>query len=209
MSASRSSVATDPAFRPPRFDRPIEIEELVALLPPGASCKGLFFNDPIERLRKVDPRHPMLASSEIAGRRHVAFFDYPYSDFMRVLATTARAVYPSAPLGEGLRRLGRAGYEALLNSHVGKVLFGVFGRNFDQVAKMGARGWAVSVSFGRVEIEDLGERHVRYHFRDMPAMLETYQVGVVEGAMHVCGVEGELKIQMRDLANATLDVRWR
>lgn len=209
MTAFRQASSADATFRTPRFDRPIEIEDHVALLPPGASCKGLFFNDPIERLRKVDPRHPLLEASEIAGRRHVAFFDYPYSDFMRVLATTARAVYPAAPLGEGMRRLGRAGYEALLNSHVGKVLFGVFGRNFEQVARMGARGWKVSVSFGAVEIEDLGERHVRYHFRDMPAMLETYQVGVVEGAMNVCGVEGELRIQMRDLANATLDVRWR
>ncbi|AKF03798.1 DUF2378 family protein [Sandaracinus amylolyticus] len=192
----------------PRFDRPIDVDEHVRALPHGASCKGLFFNDPIARLRRVDPRHPILASSEIAGRRYVPFFDYPYADFMRLIVATARAVYPSAPLGEGLRRLGGAGYQALLESQVGKVLFGVFGSSFSQVARVGARGWAVSVSFGRVELEDVGERHIRYHFRDLPAFLETYQVGAVEGAMRACGVEGEVRVDLRDLGDASFDVQW-
>ena len=196
------------SYRAPRFDRPMEVEEHIRLLPHGAACKGLFFNDPIARLRRVDARHPILDSSEIAGRRYVPFFDYPYSDFMRLLAATARAVYPAAPLGEGLRRLGSAGYQALLESQVGKVLFGVFGSSFEQVARVGARGWAVSVSFGKVELEEVGERHVRYHFRDLPAFLESYQVGVVEGAMSACGVEGELRVHLRDPGNGSFDVRW-
>lgn len=198
---------TDDGYRAPRLSARIDIEEHIARLPAGATCKGLFFNDPIERLRRAAPNHPALASS--AGARHVPFFDYPYADFMRLLAATATVVYPAEPLGEGLRRLGRAGYVALLESHVGKVIFGVFGRSFVDVARMGARGWRVSLSFGRVEIEEPGERRLRYHFHDMPAMLETYQVGVVEGAMAVCGVEGEVTIQLRDLGNASLEVRWR
>jgi uncharacterized protein (TIGR02265 family) len=198
----------DLLFRVPRFDRKIVVEEHVRLLPHGAACKGLFFNDPIQRLRKVSPQHPLLSSSEIAGRRYVPFFDYPYSDFMRLLAATAADVYPSAPLGEGLRRLGRAGYEALLQSQVGKVLFGVLGRDFESVVRAGVRGWSVSVSFGKVELEALGPRHMRYHFREFPAYLETYQVGIVEGAMQVCGVSGEVRVKLRDLGHGTLDMRW-
>ncbi|MDQ3033478.1 MAG: DUF2378 family protein [Myxococcota bacterium] len=197
-----------PLHRPPRFDRAIPLEEHVRLLPEGAACKGLFFNDPIERLRKVAPGHPLLVGG-IAGRRYVPFFDYPYSDFMRLLAGTAQAVYPNVPLGEGLRRLGRAGYEALLQSHVGKVIFGVFGSSFGDVVKTGARGYAVSINFGKVEVEVVGPQHVRYRFERLPAFLETYQVGIVEGAMNVCKVQGEILVHLSDPANGSFDIRWR
>lgn len=195
--------------RAPRFDRSVQLEEQIRLLPPNAACKGLFFNDPIQRLRKVAPDHPLLAPSALAGRRYVPFFDYPYADFIRVLGGVAEAVYPTLPLGEGLRRLGRAGYEALLQSQVGRVIFGVFGRSFEDVVKTGARGWAVSLNFGKVEVEVLGPQHVRYQFAGLPALLETYQVGIVEGAMNVCQVEGEITVHLRDLANGSFDIRWR
>jgi uncharacterized protein (TIGR02265 family) len=196
-------------YRKPRFERAVNVEEHIRLLPPGATCKGLFFNDPIERLRKVAPRHPLLEANAIAGKRYVTFFDYPYSDFMRVLGTVAEAVYPKAPSGEGLRQLGRAGYEALLNSQVGRVIFGVFGRSFADVVKMGARGYQVSMNFGKLEIELVAPQHVRYHFQRLPAFIETYQVGIVEGGMNVCGVEGEILVHMRDHAHGSFDIRWR
>lgn len=198
-----------PQHQPPRFDRALNVEEHIRLLPDGAACKGLFFNDPIERLRKVAPSHPLLVGSGLAGRRYVPFFDYPYSDFMRLLAGTAQAVYPSVPLGEGLRRLGRAGYEALLRSQVGKVMFGVFGSSFADVVRMGARGWSVSINFGKVDVEVVGPQHVRYRFERLPAFLETYQVGVVEGAMNVCKVQGEILVHLPDPSNGSFDIRWR
>lgn len=203
-----TATAPTTSYRLPRFGRSIDIEEQVRLLPAGAACKGLFFNDPIQRLRRVDPKHALLDAGNAAGRRYVPFFDYPYSDFMRVLGATATAVYPTVPKGEALRRLGRAGYEALLQSQVGKVLFGVFGKSFEQVVKMGARGWAVSISFGKVEVEEVGPQHVRYHFRDLPALLETYQVGIVEGGMNVCGVEGEVRVHLTDPGNGSFDIQW-
>jgi uncharacterized protein (TIGR02265 family) len=200
---------SEPRFHRPRFDKPVPVEDQIRLLPKNAACKGLYFNDPIQRLRQADPGHPLLTEGALGSRRIVPFFDYPYAEFMRLLAEAARVSYPSVPLGEALRRLGRIGYEALLQNQVGKVLFGVFGRDFESIVKMGARGWAVSVNFGEVRVETVGANHVRYHFQAMPGYLETYQVGIVEGGMSVCGVEGEVEVEMRDLANATFDIHWR
>jgi uncharacterized protein (TIGR02265 family) len=192
----------------PRFDRTLNVEDHIRLLAPKAACKGLFFNDPIARLRRAKPDHVLLSQDGIASRRYLPFFDYPYADLMRILAGTAGAVYPELPLGEGLRRLGRTGYEALLESQVGKVIFGIFGRNFESVVKTGARGWAVSINFGKVDVEVVGPNHVRYHFENLPGFLETYQVGIVEGAMNVCGVRGEIGVHLKDLANGSFDIRW-
>lgn len=198
----------DSQFETPRFARPVVLEEHVRALPDGATCKGLFFHDIIEHLRTGAPNHALLARDGLALKRYVHFFDYSYADYMRVLHGTASAVFPAVPVGEGLRRLGRSSYIALLNSQVGKVVFGVLGADLRRVLEMGARGYQISLNFGKVEAEVLGADRLCYHFRDLPAFLETYQVGVIEGAMEVCGYEGQVRILMKNLGNASLDVRW-
>lgn len=205
-------------FHPPRFDAPVDLDAQAALLPRGASCRGLFFLDTQQRLeaglagaprvgRAPTLPDPRLAA--IVSRRYTAFGDYPYEDYMRLQAYAARRLFPSQPLGEGLRRLGQGAYDALLASHVGRVIFGVFGRNFSLVARMGAKGWGTSMSFGSVEYAELGPGHGRYEFKGMPALLETLQVGVVEGAMRACGVGGRVWVRLPDPATATFELRWR
>jgi uncharacterized protein (TIGR02265 family) len=201
---------SEPRFHPPRFDQPVDVGGQIALLPPKATVKGLFLADAISRVRAVAPNHWLITSStEIGGRRYVPFFDYPYRDYMRLLESAAEALYPKHPRGEGLRRLGRGAYDALLGSQVGRVLFGVLGADFDGVVRVGAKAYQISLSFGRFELEPMGERHMRFHFREFPALLETYQVGVFEGAMRACEVDGEVLVYLRDLANGTFDLRWR
>lgn len=196
------------SFAPPRFERPVDLARHLAELPKEAACKGLFFADPIQRMRKVAPAHPLFAEGKVGSRRYVPFLNYPYADFLTLLTEAAKVVHPGVPTGEGLRRLGRAGYEALLESQVGKVLFGVFGRSFEHVVRMGARGWSVSVTFGQVRVEELGPRHVRYHFTDFPAFLETYQVGIVEGGMRACQAKGEVLVRLDSIRSGSFDIRW-
>ncbi len=210
VSMSSLSFAQDQGHRygPPRFDAPIVLEEHVRALPPGATCKGLFFHDLIDQLRKLAPNSSILSPGGLGARRYVHFFDYPYADFMRLLHGTAQAIFPGAPIGEGLRRLGRKTYVALLNSQVGKVIFGVLGDDFLSVIKLGTRGYQVSMNFGRLDIEVIGKEHIRYYFRDLPAYLETFQVGVVEGAMQACNVEGRVLVSLTSMSSASFDIRW-
>jgi uncharacterized protein (TIGR02265 family) len=94
------------------------------------------------------------------------------------------------------------------NSQVGKVLFGVLGTDTRRIMELGARGYKVSLNFGRVEVNGVGTNHLRYHFRNLPAYLETYQVGVVEGAMKASGVEGRVRVKLANLGNGSFDIRW-
>jgi uncharacterized protein (TIGR02265 family) len=197
------------SFHPPRFNAPIDLAEHLSQLPNGAACRGLFFHDPIDRLRRAAPDHPYLRSGEIGARRYVPFNYYPYPDYMRLVHEAARVVHPRVPIGEGLRRMGQGAYDALLANQVGKVIFGVFGRSFSHVVRMGERGWSVSLSFGRVRTEEVSDRVMRYHFEDIPAFLETLQVGVVEGAMAMCSVEGEVRVNMKSLGHGSFEIRWR
>ena len=208
MTTALFSSSSDDKYHPPQFDRPVVLEEHLRALPSGATCKGLFFHDVLDRLRKSAPSHVLLAPDGLGSRRYLHFFDYSYADYMRVLHGTAAAIFPAVPVGEGLRRLGRSSYPALLNTQIGKVLFGVLGTDTRRILELGARGYQVSLNFGRVEVEVLGTNHLRYQFRSLPAYLETYQVGVVEGAMQACGVEGKVRVKLTNLGNGSFDIRW-
>jgi uncharacterized protein (TIGR02265 family) len=207
QSSSTSSIS-DEIYDLPRLDRPVVLEEHLKALPSGATCKGLFFHDVLDRLRKSAPNHALFAPGGLGSRRYLHFFDYSYADYMRVLHGTASAIFPGASVGEGLRRLGRSSFPALANTQIGKVLYGVLGGDTRRVLELGARGYQVSLNFGRVEVIGLASRHLRYQFRNLPAFLETYQVGVVEGAMLACGVEGRVRVKLANLGNGSFDIRW-
>jgi hypothetical protein len=64
------------------------------------------------------------------------------------------------------------------------------------------------VSFGQVRFEEFDEGHGAYHFTGLPAFLETYQVGVIEGAMQACGVSGEVLARLDTLGDGTLEFFW-
>ncbi len=193
---------------PPRFDRPIDLEEHVAALPPGGTVKGMFMRDPISVAAEGDPGADLFARAGLASRRVLPFFDYPYADHMRLLAAASAVRWPDLPLGEGLRRIGQRGYDTLLGHNIGRVIFAAMGRDFGRVVSVGAKGWKVGVSFGEVVYEPLGQRHGAYHMRNLPCFLETYQVGVVEGAMRTCGVVGEVWTRIDSLGEGVLEYWW-
>ena len=193
-------------LHPPRFDLPIDLDGHLRRLPPGATCRGLFFAAPLGQLRKIAPQHPLLKG--LGAKRYTAFLEYPYADFLRVLVEVAPVVFPGVTPREGLRRLGRGGYDALLGSQVGQVIFGVFGRDFERVVQMGARGYEVSLNFGSLRVEVVEPKRVRYHQVRRPIFLETYQVGIIEGAMRACGVQGEVLVHLDSIEQGTLEIRW-
>ncbi|MCB9594342.1 MAG: DUF2378 family protein [Sandaracinaceae bacterium] len=193
--------------RPPRFERPIALEEHIAALPAGGTVKGMFVRDALAAA-SVAPSVDLFERAGLEPRRVLPFFDYPYADHMRLLAAACEVCWPREPLGEGLRRLGHRGYETLIGHSIGRVIFAAFGSDFGRVVSVGAKGWKVGVSFGTVEYESLGEGHGAYHMRDLPCFIETYQAGVVEGAMRTCGVDGEVWARVDSLSHGVLEFWW-
>lgn len=186
----------------------MDLEACLRRLPPRATTKGLFFQDILQQAERVTPGVDLCALAKIPSRRYLAFLDYPCADVMRLMVAGAGVIHPGRPVGEALRRFGHTVYDALFDTHAGRVVFGVLGVDIDAVMRRGPAGYRFSLGFGRVELEDLTAHHVRYHYRDIPVFLETYQVGVIEGALRRYRVPYQLRVAMRDVANATFDIRW-
>jgi uncharacterized protein (TIGR02265 family) len=195
-------------FRPPRFQDPVDLDAHLALVPSGATNRGIFFQEFVHRARAVAPDADLAALAGIERRRYLPFLEYPYADFLRLAHAAARVLFPRSPIGEGLRRLGHGTYDTLLESHAGRVIFSVLGIDFEQVCRNAGAGYRVAVSFGKVTSTQVGPKHFRIAYEVQPSFLETLQVGVIEGAARHCHVTPRIQIELRDLAHATIDVDW-
>jgi uncharacterized protein (TIGR02265 family) len=195
-------------FRVPRFDAPPPLAETIAALPDSATCLGLYFNDVIETANRARPDVDIFAAANLKRRRYFPFFSYSYGDMLNVISTTAKLVHPRVSHGEAIRRLGYRVYEKLFETKVGQLIFGVLGNDVERVLLAGPRGYSMSSNFGEVTAEVVGKRKAVYHFRKYPALLETYQVGVVEGALAFMKVSGTVRVSIIDVANADIEVSW-
>ena len=196
------------SFQAPRFDNPLPVAETIAALPESATCLGLYFNDVIDTVSRARPDADVFALTSIKKRRYFPFFSYTYADMLNIIATSAKLVHPRVSHGEAVRRLGHRVYEKLFETKVGQLIFGVLGNDVERVLMAGPRGYSMSSNFGEITSEVIEPGKVVFHFRKMPALLETYQVGVIEGALAFMKVKGTVRVRMIDVANADFEISW-
>ncbi|APR86842.1 serine/threonine protein kinase [Minicystis rosea] len=205
-STGSAPAARPPMPREPDFLAPIDLDAHLALLPSGAACKGLFLAD----LMRLVPRNRTVAEvHHLAGvpeRRYIAFRDYPMAENMRLTIAMARSAFPGLPLGQAMRRLGQAAFDTVMGCHIGKTLFGVLGKDLERLLLHWPKSYELFFGFGHITMQRSGPGIYAMHARQFPVFLETYQVGVLEGALRHCGATGRVRIAMTSLAEAVLEV---
>lgn len=186
----------------------IDVEAHVRATPPGATCKGVLFAGILERVRKA---RPDLDPSRVAGvepRRYLPFLNYPYTELLRIIPAAARVVFPSAPASEAVRLLGRDVFVDLRTTRAGRILLGILVDDLAGVLMSAARAYSVTVTVGRYEAERPGPRHVRLRFDDYPGYLETYDLGVLEGAVAYFREQARARATRAGPRAGTIDVEW-
>jgi uncharacterized protein (TIGR02265 family) len=142
----------------------------------------------------------------VQERRYLRFSDYPLADVMRLAISASHLLYPRQSLGEGLRRLGHSAFEAVMTTQIGRALFGILGTEVEPILLAGPKAYRVMLNVGTVSVEKTGPRSFAFRARDLPAYLETFQVGVLEGVLSHCKERGTIRIAIEDPANATLEL---
>jgi len=206
LSASGSGDAASIGLRPPRGAAPVDLEEHVRRVPIGATVKGMFFVD-LQRASEEAGVWPLvIRASGVPERRYYAFRDYPLVDHLRLTVAAAAHLHPRLPIGDAVRRLGQSALDTVLASQIGRALFGGLERSIEPIFLRGPKAFKLLVAAGEVTAAKLAERTYRFRARQLPLLLETYQVGVIEGVLRHCGERGRILIALEDLSNATLHV---
>lgn len=188
-------------FAAPRFDAPLDLGRALELCPESTSVKGMFV-DAVQKSVRA------LSATPVFDVRVVPFKDYPMRRHMELLAQWAKLAHPSETLREGLRRVGRSAYPDLTTSLVGKVIFGVLGRDLAAITKLVAKGYAISGSPQRATLVEHSPNHAQVRLDDVH-FVDSYQVGVFEGAAVACGVESTVLYRPISETSCEMIMRWR
>lgn len=166
----------------------------------GSQVKGLFFRALLAQLPSDRQPSP--------PRRYLPFRAYPMPDYIDLLVHAAESLHPGRSLREGLLALGELGYVAFADSLVGRVMMGVLGTDLERVLERAPKAYGVSVEPGVVTSRRLAPQHWRIGFQQIPNFIDSYQVGVVEGAIRHHGGEPEVRAHLLAPDVGVLDVKW-
>ncbi len=195
-------------FVAPRFDREPDLAGHLALLSPSAKCKGMFFRDKFDLAKNHGSPEDICRAAGAEVHRYLPFLDYSMHDNLRITVEVARRVHPQLPLGEGLRRLGRSALHTFVSSHVGRVLVVAAGNDVGSVMAVAPRAFAIVMNFGAVTVERPSPGRLISRCSDLPAFIETYQVGVIEGIFAHFGVIGTVRVAIKSKSHGAIEARW-
>jgi uncharacterized protein (TIGR02265 family) len=178
-----------------------DFEKQIADTPDSAVAKGMFF-DSLQRAMEQRGAAPL------SGARYVSFKDYPLKDLMRLILDGSQVLYPESKTDEALRRLGQLVFPTLMGSMVGKVMFAVAGRSFAAALPLTEKAYNISVT-GDVKLRQLGPGAAILELRGVWNFPDTYQRGVLEGAMESFHARGTVRAEaLARPCDANLHLNW-
>lgn len=189
------------AFAPPDWDAPLDVDGVFAGIPEYARTRGLHLQQLVDTLRERGapcddlPEYAPLAT-------------YPMREYIALLHGAASALYPDVPLRQALRQLGDGIYLAFTATTVGSAIFSLAEHDFRKVAKLAPTAYASSYTVGMVEVESQGKGNLEVRFREIWPFADSFQVGVWESSMRVCGANGRIWTRPLSPCDVDLEIVW-
>lgn len=187
-------------FHAPDFNQTVDVDAHLQRCRPEATTRGMFLADIVEALKQRNLPLP--------AKRYQAFGSYPQREFITVAADAARHLYPGLAQKEALRRLGQLAYPTFADTMIGKVMYGVLGKDVAAIMKVAPRGYEAVLSHGRAELVQSGPKMARVRLTDVATFLDSYQVGVFEGAFKSCNVAGTVKVKLDSPVTGEFLLEW-
>jgi uncharacterized protein (TIGR02265 family) len=196
------SLASVPlGFRPPDDLARVDVEACIRDTPAERRLRGMFF---LSYLEEAERRGLVLRTE----RTYAAFKLYPVREWQRFIVDAASVLEPGQPIGGGLRRLGLRAYPTFASSMIGRVIFGVLGRDLGRVLRTAPKGFEHSLEGCEVKVVESDDRFIRLHLREVYGFLGTYNLGVFQGAMDACERPGEVYHRPISLGEGEVFCRW-
>jgi uncharacterized protein (TIGR02265 family) len=190
----------DELFALPDWKRPYNPAGMLAAVPTAASVKGMFWTD----LQKVAAAHPDL----LPAKRYAAFNNYPLNDYMRGVTTVATAIHPGVNPHEAIRRIGRRGFSVISSSLAGKVLFALAGRDLVSSLGLVSEAYRRCLTPGDARLASSEPGRIVIELRQVWNHVDSYQVGVFEGALAHFGHSGSVKVRVLSHCDADYLLEW-
>jgi uncharacterized protein (TIGR02265 family) len=189
-------------FVKPDLASPISLEALLREVSNNdVRVRGMFMQGVLELCAKQ--------SKPITGfGPYIAFKDYEVKHHVELLAAAAKVLHPNEPLRSAFRMLGRTAYDTMVETMIGRVIFGVLGRDIVRVTKHVAKAYEIAGRGVTARLLELGPDYSRVAIDGAIGMVDNYHVGAFEGVCAACGQSGEVWAKVNDNGGELFTV-WR
>jgi uncharacterized protein (TIGR02265 family) len=164
------------------LSRPIDADRYIKACPLSATTLGTFFHNVRQAVWETTGGVPKSLLTGLSRERWISFRQYELREFMLMLVNAARILHGDVPLAEGLRRLGRLAYPSFASTMAGRVVLFAFGSGLEQMAETLPKAYAIGVPDANIEVTKLATRHYRIRYTNVHCFVDTYHLGVIEGA---------------------------
>ncbi len=188
-------------FTPIDTSEPLDTDALIARVPANRRIRGFFLHYLVDFARRQ--------GCDVAGIRRVPDprDDVSLRVALRGTRDVARALYPTAPIREALRRTGWLSIPALMSSPLSRVLFGVAMRSPGTLLRVAPTAARMSGSSASIRIIEQGPGLCVLAVQDYLAFRDGL-VGAAEAGL--ASVRRSAVIAMRAFSEERFDlcVRW-
>jgi len=191
-------------FVPPNWSAPLDVEERLKKVPEKATVKGMFFSSAIDLVKRMHRD----GAAAVGEKRYFAFKDYPMADHVRLLETCGRLVYPGESPRQGIRLIGSVAFEVFAQSMVGRAVFGIAGRSWDDALQLVTRAYGTTGPVGTASFDNSDPQRQVISFRQIWNFPDSYHVGVIEAAMQHYEKRGEICIRTLSMCDVDLELRF-
>jgi uncharacterized protein (TIGR02265 family) len=187
-------------FVDPDWSQPIDFPARLAAIPADAVVRGIFLQ------LLVDTIGPERMAKRRACR-YVGFKTYPMREYVELLAYASECSRSKAP-ADCARRLGWGVYPRYAKTISGSTLFAIARHDFRRVIEAAPLAYEIALTPAQINVRELEASYARVELRDIYNLPDLHQVGIWEGAMKLCGVEGTIKTQVISFSAVDFEVRW-
>jgi uncharacterized protein (TIGR02265 family) len=196
------------AFSGPKLTHDVDVDRYLRACPPSATTQGTYFRYLRDSIEAAFGANPRLVEG-LETTEWVAFRKYPMRDFMLLSINAARIAYAGEALSEGLRRLGWLAFQSFSATMAGRVVLFAFGERLENVIWALPKAYAVSVPGAVIETEELGPRRYRITMKNLYNFVDTYHLGVLEGAVLAMGFQPAINVTVGEkLCDAVFEGGW-
>jgi uncharacterized protein (TIGR02265 family) len=182
-----------------------DLAERLALVPPSAKVRGLYFRS-IERA--VAAAGHQARFDALFPDRVAAVLWHPAAEFLPRLAVGGALLRGPARVHEGMFEIGRGNAIAFAESLVGRMLLRILDRDPRRLLRQAIAGRRQSYSFGRWDLELVGDRQAIVSMSEEYLYLESYLRGAAQGTFDAVGMPVRIEVVLHDRFNGQHVLRW-
>ncbi len=185
--------------------RHCDLAERLSLVPPSAKVRGIYFRS-IERAVAAAGHRDRFDA--FFPERFAAVLWHPAAEFLPRLAVGGALVRGPERVHEGMFEIGRGNALAFAESLVGRMLLRILDRDPKRLLRQAIAGRRQSYSFGRWDLELVGERQAIVTMVEEYLYIDSYLLGAAQGTFDAVGVPVRIEVVLHDRFNGQHVLRW-